>query len=862
MDRPARASWADSCSHAHKAEGYPLPQPLRACARSLRDLRPLRLQYVHCVHRARRLSRARGLLAAGLAAGGALLGARQLLGRPSARPGLALVAALDDEVEILRDRWGVPHLYARTEHDLFFANGVVHVEDRLWQMEVNRRAATGRLSEVFGERTLEVDRMLRRLGFARAARAEVDLLDAESRAALEAYAAGVNWAIESRPRPPEMLILRDRPEAWTIVESLAWAKLMGWTLSVNWDTEVARVRLLERLGPEVASELEPLYPAGGWITAHGEEIAAAAGSLLDSFRELSDVTGLGRLGGSNAWAVSPARSASGAAMLANDMHLAPGMPSVWYELSLDARDAFGEGLHCAGCTLPGIPGIVVGHNGRIAWGFTASLADVQDLFVEQVHPEDPRRLRRGDGWEQARVVVEEIRVKGRPRWQTEEVLLSSNGVVMTDLLPGGEATVSLRAAPLEPARTFAAGLRLMRARGWDDFREAMADWATPSLGVAYADAEGNIAYQLVGHLPRRNRGDGSVPAPGWDSAFAWQGWVPFEELPYRLNPREGFVATANNKPHGDGYAYAIGADWADRYRVGRIVELLTQREKHDKATFRAIQFDTTSIAARELVGELRRILGDTEPLDPLEREALRLLLDWDGDLAPDSAAAAIYELLRIKLLRFLYAPQLGDMVDVYLGAPPGGRAGGSSYSWRQSSRLLASMRDPAWPERRGHPGLSWRDALLICLGDAVTQLRLEHGEDVGGWDWGGLHQLTFEHVLAMAQPLRRILNRGPYRVGGDVDTPMQIGAPGYRPDGAVSWVPSYRQIVDFADVRVAQSIHTTGQSGHPASRHYDDFIPMWLAGEYHPMLWERADVEANLESETRLLPTDELWPRP
>jgi penicillin amidase len=758
----------------------------------------------------------------------------------------------------LRDRWGVPHLYARSDHDLFFANGVVHAEDRLWQMELNRRAATGRLSEMFGERTVEVDRMMRRLGFARVARAEIELLDPQSRAALEAYVAGVNWAMEARQRPFEMHLLRHWPEPWTLVDTLAWAKLMGWTLSVNWDTEVARVRLLKRLGPVIASELEPLYPAGGWITAHGEEIATATGSLVDSFRELSEVTGLGWLSGSNAWAVAPERSASGAAMLANDMHLAPGMPAVWYELSLST-----DGLHCVGCSLPGIPGIVVGHNGRIAWGFTASLADVQDLFVEQVHPQDSRRFRRGDGWEQAHVVVEEIRVKGKPRWQTEEVLTGSNGVIMTDLLPGGDATIAMRAAPLEASRTFSAGMRLMRARGWAEFREAMADWGTPSLGVAYADADGNVAYQMVGQLPMRGAGDGSVPVPGWDAAYAWRGWVPFEELPSRLNPTEGFIATANNKPHGDDYPYAIGADWCDRYRVGRIVELLRARQKHDRASFRAIQLDTTSVAARDFVAEVVRILADEQPVDPLEREALRILRVWDGNLAPDSAPAVVYELLRMQLLRFLYTPQLGDLVDVYLGAAPGGRAGGSSYSWRQSSRLVASMRDAEWPEKRGHAGLSWRDVVLICLGGAVTRLRLEHGEDAGGWDWGRVHQLTFEHPLARAaQPLRRLLNRGPFRVGGDVDTPMQIGAPGYRPDGAVSWVPSYRQIVDFADVRGAQSIHTTGQSGHPGSRHYADLMPMWLAGEYHPMLWERADVEANLESESRLLPTDELWPKP
>jgi penicillin amidase len=803
------------------------------------------------------------LLGAGLALGGVALGARGLLRRPLPRPGLVRVAGLDDEVEILRDRWGVPHIYARTERDLFFANGVVHVEDRLWQMELNRRAATGRLSELFGAVTLEADRMLRRFGFGRTARRELETLDPESRAVLESYAAGVNWAIETRPRPLEMLLLRHRPEPWTPLDTLAWAKLMGWSLTVNWDTELARMQLASGIGPELAAELEPHYPLGGWLSGQGEALGRAAGPLLESYARLQELTGLGKLGGSNAWAVAPSRSDSGSAILANDVHLAPQMPSVWYELSLDARDAAGRGLHVVGASLAGIPGIVTGHNGRIGWGYTASLVDVQDLYVERLHPDDPRRFRRGDGWEEAEVVVEEIRVKGQPRWQTEEVLVSSNGPVVTPLVPGVDVVLSLRAVPLEVGSSFAPGIRLMRATGLSDFRAAMADWVTPSLGVVYADVEGNIGFQIVGRVPRRDRGDGTVPAPGWDPAYAWQGYIPFDELPGRFNPPEGFVATANNRPVGDDYRYPIGCDWCDSYRIGRIVELLRQRPKHSPESFRAIQLDVTSGAAGALIAAVARILGDEQPIDPLEREALRLLRQWDGRLAADSAPAALYELFRTKLLRFLYSPQLGDLVDLYLGAPAHGRATVSSFAWRASSRLIGALADPDEPERRGHRGLSWRDLILICLGEAVSELRQRLGEEIGCWSWGALHRLSIEHPIARNRPLRRLLNRGPYPVGGDIDTPLQIAAPAYRGGaGPIAWVPSHRLIVDFADVAGARSMHTTGQSGQPGSRHYDDFLPMWLRGEYHPLLWERADVEEQIESETRLLPTDELWPRP
>ena len=802
------------------------------------------------------------LLAAGLAAGGAALGARGLVRRALPRPGLVRIAGLDDEVEILRDRWGVPHIYARTEHDLFFANGVVHAEDRLWQMELNRRAATGRLSELFGTATLGVDRFIRRVGLHRVAAEELSLLDEPTRTMLTAYVGGVNWAIESRPRPLELLLLRHRPSPWTELDTLAWAKLMAWGLSVNWDSEFARVRILNRLGPALAAELEPMYPAGGWLSAHGESIARAGGSLLESYEQLRELTGLSGLGGSNAWAVAPRRSASGAALFANDMHLAAQMPAVWYELSLDGRDGRGQGLAVAGASLPGLPGVVVGHNGYIAWGYTASYVDVQDLYVERVHPEDRRRFARGDGWEEARLITEEIRVRGEPRWRTEEVVVSSNGPVITPLLEGVEETISLRAAPLEAGRTMVAGRRLLGARCWQEFREAMRDWTTPSLGVVYADRGGNIGFQLVGLTPKRGAGDGAVPSPGWDARFAWRGFVPFEELPSRFNPPEGYVATANNQPVGDDYGYRIGVDWVDRYRVERIVELLRVRPTHDRESFRAMQLDVGSVAARQFVARVGRILEGEEPLDPLEREALRILLSWDGTMKVEIAAPSIYALFRARLLRLLYGQQLGDLTEVYLGAPPHANTGGSSFGWRISSKLIEALDDPDWPEKRGHRGLTWRDLLLIALGEAVSALRLAHGDEFGCWDWGRLHQISFEHPLGRVKALRRFLNRGPYPIGGDVDTPLQTGPMPSRVEERVGWMPSYRIVVDFADVAATVSMHTTGQSGQPGSRHYDDFVPMWLRGAYHPLLWGRADVEERLEEETRLLPTDELWPRP
>jgi penicillin amidase len=754
----------------------------------------------------------------------------------------------------------VPHVYARTEHDLFFGNGVVHAEDRLLQMELNRRAARGRLSEMIGGVTLEVDRFMRAVGLERAARAELALLDGPTRAMLDAYVAGVNWVIESRPRPPELIALRHRPAPWTTLDTLAWAKLMGWGISGNWGSELARARLVAGLGQELASELEPVYPAGGFLIGEAADLAEAAEPLRESFEIVRELTGLGQFAGSNAWAVGPARSATGQALLASDLHLSPSMPSVWYELTLHASQ--GEGLDLAGISLAGIPGIVNGHNGHIAWGTPASLADVQDLLVERPHPDDPGLLARGDGWERAEVIREEIRVRGRAGWHVEELLVSSNGVVITPLLKGVDVPVSLRTTAAEASRTLRAGRMLLLARDWEQFRAALADWGTPSLSFVYADRAGNIGFQMAGLVPRRGpKATATLPSPGWDADYGWRGFLSIDELPHVANPPEGFVAAANNQPVGPDFPFALGPDWCDSYRIGRIVELLRARERHDRASMAAIQLDVRSNAARDFVARVREILGDEQPLDPLERDALRRLYDWDGTMAVDSVAASIYQYSRARLLTFLYAPRLGDLLNLYLGAAAHPFAG-SSLLWRSSSHLRRAMADEAWPEKMGHRGLSWRDVVLIGLGEGVSALRLRFGEDPEGWRWGRIHQLWLEHPLARVRPLRLLLNRGGFPIGGDGDTPLQTGGAPWNLEAPVSVVPSTRQIVDLGDPRETVSVMPGGQSGHPLSPHYADQIELFARGEYHPVLWTRADVEAHLETETRLLPTDELWPRP
>ena len=797
-----------------------------------------------------------GALGSLVAAIGRAVGRRSL-----PRAGIVRIAGIDGEIEVLRDRWGIPHIYASSSHDLFFANGVVHAEDRLFQMEINRRAATGRLSEIFGALTYGVDRFIRHIGIHRVAREEIGLLDAESLSRLRAYVAGVNWVIESRPRPLEFLALRHRPDPWTEVDTLAWAKLMGWTLGTNWESELARVRLIEQVGPAAAADLEPIYPDWGWMSAGGDGKQHAVGSVNRSYDDLLAITGLSRIGGSNAWAVAARRSVSGGALLANDMHLAPSMPSPWYAIHLESHADCDE-FRAAGASLPGVPGIIVGHNGSVAWGFTASLADVQDLYVQRPHPEDPRRFARGGGWEDARVVIEEIRVRGEPRWRREEVVLTSQGPIITPLIEGATVPLALQTSSLIPMATLSAGFRMLRARNVREFRESLRGWGMPSVGVVFADTAGSIGVQTTGAIPLRGRGDGSVPQPGWEADFAWKGMISFDELPGAVDPEEGFVATANNRPASLDYPYAIGTDWCDGYRIGRIVELLRERASHDLHSMRAIQLDVRSNAARDLLARSRRVLDGEEPLDPFERRVWRRMVAWSGDLDGASPEALVYQAYRVFLLRFLYGNMLGDLLDVYLGAAPHGGLHGTSFTWRLSSRLIRGMEDGDLPRRVGHRDLTWRDIVLICFGEAVSHLRVKHGDEIDTWSWGGERRLSFEHPVGRTKILRRLFSRGPVTVGGDVDTPNQVAGNSHSVGGPINWIPSFRFIVDLANLDRTMFMFTCGQSGQPASRHYDDLVAPWSRGDYLRLLWSRADVESHLARETRLIPSDEIWPPP
>ncbi len=787
------------------------------------------------------------------AAGVVGLGYHWLLRRPlpRTRGSLRLQGAVD-QIEILRDTWGVPHIYANTPHDLFFAQGFVHAQDRLWQMELQRRLVAGRLSEVMGSRTLAVDRWMRTLCLRRVAEEEVALLDAESRAILEAYAAGVNARIGRGRLPIEFTLLRYKPEAWRPADSLSWSKMMSLGLSINWESEILRAQLIERLGPERAAELEPdPCEDDPCIIPAGVELASIGGAALDRAEDARPFTGPSPLAGvgSNNWVLSGDHTATGAPLLANDMHLPMNLPCVWYENHLVAGD-----LNVTGVTFPGIPGVVAGHNGHVAWGFTNGFPDVQDLFIERLRRTDSGEVQyefKGE-WLDAEVRAEEIGVKGAES-VVEEVVITRHGPVINCLASelAGEEPLALRWTSLEPDTMVQALLRMMRARDCLEFREALRVWAAPVQNVVFADTEGNIAYSFPGRVPIRNRGNGSVPVPGWTGEYEWLGYVPFEELPHLYNPRQGYVATANNRVVTNDYPHFLGREYTLCDRALRIDELIGARDKIDVEYMQRMQFDQVSRSAQIVASYLSQLDVEDEEL----RAVVDLMKHWDGELGAGGVPAAVYEVFTRRMIRLMLQDKLGELTARYAGQGPtpllAERSMFGERSWEWLQAMLA-VPDSHWYDLGA--GETRDEVMRLALRETVDFLKRELGPEMDGWTWGKLHTLTFAHTLGEVKPLDKLFNRGPYPAGGDSTTLWATGSNRHNLDSGGIIGPPFRFIADLGDLRNSWGLLAPGQSGQPGSRHYDDQIKAWFKGEYHPMLYAREDVEREAVDRLRLVP--------
>ena len=801
-----------------------------------------------------------GILILLLLAGGALA-----FYRASRQPfpqthGTLRLPGLRAPVTVIRDRWGVPHIYASNLHDLFMAQGFVHAQDRFWQMEFWRHIGTGRLSEMLGKTTLNQDRFIRTLGWNRAAQQDLERLGPEERAILEAYAAGVNAYLEHhRDRLPLEFTLfrlfgrRWEIEPWQPLHTVAWAKVMAWDLGGNWDDELLNARIVDRIGAERLKQLVLPYPADRPIivpTPMAEVPEETLQALLDIGRSLQRMT-LGDAPdiGSNNWVVAGSRTVTGKPLLANDPHLSIQMPSIWYEVALHCEPVTPEcPLRVAGASFPGVPGVVIGHNDRIAWGVTNIGPDVQDLYLERANPQNPFEVEFQGKWEPVRVITEEIRIAGQAEPLLLPVRITRHGPVINDVVEALTRTQTLYAfrwTALEPSGIVRALLRLNRARNWEEFHAALADWDVPGQNFVYADVDGHIGYQATGRIPIRAKGDGLLPVPGWTGEYEWTGYVPYEEMPRRLDPPEGFIVTANNAVVDPAYPYFLAAVWDYGDRAQRITDLLRAKDRLSIEDMAAIQNDTFSLAAQAITPYVLQVSFT----DPLARQAQDLLRAWDFRATPESPAPTIFEAFLRHLLHEAWVDELGEEIVQEL------LTGGSHN--RYWARWALAQPDLAWWDDLRTPQRETRDDIVRrAFEQAVAELRGRLGPDPRAWAWGKVHTATFVHgTLGQSGigPVEAIFNRGPYPAPGTSAAVNNIGF-NVQKGFAVRSLPSLRFIASIANWSDSRFIHTTGQSGLPYHPHYDDFIPLWLKGEYHPMLWSREEVEQNAEGVLILQP--------
>jgi len=759
---------------------------------------------------------------------------------------------LQQPVEVYRDSYGVPHLFAANELDLFRAQGFVVAQDRLWQMDLARRAATGTLSEVFGRRTVEDDKFFRLVGFARIARTCVAQLSDESRAMLQAYADGVNayMAMHKDSLPVEFSLLRYDPKPWTIEDSIALTKLLAWRLSLSWKVDLVLQRLVDKLGMARARELFPVLSGQPpyVVTASADAFWSAARMFLSAGASaMTNLAATGGRPGSNAWVVSGDRTASGQAMLANDPHLEMTVPSVWYQVHLAAGD-----IDVAGVTMPGIPGVMIGRNRHIAWGVTSGMIDDVDFYRETVHPDSTALYLVGQRWHMMSRFTEEIRVKDQPPVSVD-IRFTRNGPVISGYHPAAdsEAVISMRWVGQQPDDGLLTVLQVMKATDWQTFSTALQHLAVPAQNYLFASAEGDIGYHLAGRIPIRTKANGTLPHNGRGTTGQWRGYIPFDDLPHSLNPRQGFIVAANNAIVDARYPYYLSNLWEPPWRAVRIGRLLAQRDELTRADFKEMQMDVESEYSKKVLPMLLHAVQarlTRAPNDTLA-DLYHLIKDWDGVENHDSVAATIFHAFFLKLTENTLKDEMGETLYQhyvrFVNVP-----------FRVMTRLL-DKHNASWfddvdtPEAETVP-----DMLARSLLDAGTMLRKMAGESVFDWRWGALHQLTLRHPLGSVSPLDQLLNIGPLPAAGSVVTIHNSQYEFDRPF-EVSLAPSARQIVDWSVPDSMFSIIAPGQSGQWMSPHYDDQVGLWQQGGYHRWAMSKAAVVASCEEVLILQPGEQ-----
>jgi len=735
--------------------------------------------------------------------------------------GTLRVQGLSKPVEVLRDTWGIPHIFAQTMQDMFFAQGFVVGQDRMWQLEIWKRTGEGLLAEILGPSAIQRDTFARLLRYRGNWDAEYRSYHPQGRQIVEAFAKGINAAIAQAANnlPIEFQITGLKPQPWTPENVVS--RMAGFVMTRNASSEVWRAQMVKTFGVQKTEELAPLNPRKAIQIPEGLNLDDISPSIVSLFPGREEPLNLKPVE-SNNWVVDGTKTNTGKPLLANDPHRSILNPSLRYIVHLVS-----PGWDVMGAGEPALPGIATGHNERIAWGITILGIDQQDLYVEETDPQDSNRYRSADGWVPMRIEKELIPVKGQAPVEVTLKFTRHGPVIYEDIQK--HRAFALRWVGSEPGTAgYLGALSIHQAKNWKEFQKGVEQWKVPSLNLVYGDVDGNIGYHGVGLTPSRKRGDGLLPVPGSGSLYEWERFLPMSALPQYLNPRQHFIATANHNVIPQDYPHVLGYELGSSFRYDRIVEVLKEPRPFTIEDFEKLQHDFLSLPARELVPMLKNIKADNSEL----QKALDLLLHWNYWVGKDLPAAAIYEFWFQKLQDKVYRQRVPE------------------ESWSLVEGKFSVERVIEWL-KTGKPG---RDKVLLeSLEEALTDLKLRMGADMKKWRWGTVHVAGFNHSLGSNEDLKALFNPGSVTRNGDGFTVGNTGG-GKAENFQQRTGASYRHILDLADWDRSVGTSVPGQSGQPRSPHYADLIAYWGENRYFPLLFSRGQIERNAKNKLMLVP--------
>ncbi|MBN2028751.1 penicillin acylase family protein [bacterium] len=736
--------------------------------------------------------------------------------------GEPVVEELQSDVHVYRDDYHVPHVMAKNEYDLFFAQGYITAQDRFWQMDLWRRMASGRLSEILGSSSIRADSMMIVLGIRRTSRRIVPELSPESRRVFQAYADGVNRYIQDYGRrlPIEFRLLNYKPSPWMIEDCVTLLRWFGWQFSTGWIIESIMGAMIDQVGLEKTIEI---FPSQNRVVS---QIASWGNiSLFDLFRHIrpfceeASIRSTGY--GGHGWAISGNRSITGKPLLANTIHSTYSNPSIWYEIQLTEGD-----FNVSGISYPGLPLVIAGHNDHIGWGITPWMVDCQDLFIESMDSSDPSQFLDVDQSKPIETVDEEILLRNGSSIPVR-VSITDHGPIVAEMtrMDGMPLSVSLQWTGYDISDEGLSLYKLNRAGNWESFREALREFHVPVLNVIYADAEGDIGQQTAGKIPIRPMGVDFLPRSSDDPSYHWQGFIPYDQLVSVHNPDEGWIIVTD-RPFMEVSPYSISDIDPIYYPSQRIRQLLSEKEIHSLTDFKRIQTDVLSLFARDVMDLIIVRLKEYGFNEDLEREWVNKLDEWNGEMKTGSGEAALFETLVLHLMKNLFHDELGDtLYDAYIESDP--------YSLEKLSRLL-KQRSSLWFDHIGTPDIiedKW-DIVVRSYRESVAFLKDQFGENVSAWTWGALHTLSFQHPLGGHPLLGNALDLGPFPVGGSGMT-VDMKAYDLKNPFSVIRGGSARIIMEADNWDHSVSIIPTGQSGQPLDAHYKDQLPLYLGNMYH-----------------------------